>query len=116
MELWVKLSIWIGTFGFFKEFRPEDPYIVQYLTGHKMNFTDEQVNQVIFPVSTYTSLVELVFVFLITDWLRYKPVVILCALSGVIVQVMLIWGRGITAMRVSVCPNGRTSFFLDLPT
>jgi Reduced folate carrier. len=43
MELWVKLSIWIGTFGFFKEFRPEDPYIVQYLTGHKMNFTDEQV-------------------------------------------------------------------------
>ncbi|KAI5692596.1 hypothetical protein M8J76_009711 [Diaphorina citri] len=100
MELWVKLSIWIGTFGFFKEFRPEDPYIVQYLTGHKMNFTDEQVNQVIFPVSTYTSLVELVFVFLITDWLRYKPVVILCALSGVIVQVMLIWGRGITAMRI----------------
>uniref|UniRef100_A0A8D8MDZ1 Thiamine transporter 1 n=1 Tax=Cacopsylla melanoneura TaxID=428564 RepID=A0A8D8MDZ1_9HEMI len=100
MESWVKLSIWIGIFGFFKEFRPEDPYIIQYLTGPKMNFTDEQVNQIIFPVSTYTSMIELVFVFLITDWLRYKPVVVVCALSGVIVQIMLIWCRGVTAMQV----------------
>lgn len=100
MEQWMKLSIWIGTFGFFKEFRPEDPYIIQYMTGPKMNFTNEQVNQVIFPVSTYTSMIELVFVFLITDWLRYKPVVVVCALSGVIVQIMLIWCRGITAMQI----------------
>lgn len=100
MEPWVKLSIWIGMFGFFKEFRPEDPYIIQYLTGPRMNFTNEQVNQVIFPVSTYTSMVELVFVFLITDWLRYKPVVVVCALSGVIVQIMLIWCRGVTSMVV----------------
>ncbi|KAL1462570.1 hypothetical protein WDU94_014397 [Cyamophila willieti] len=100
MEAWVKLSIWIGIFGFFKEFRPEDPYITQYMTGPKMNFTSEQVNRVIFPVATYTSMIELVFVFLITDWLRYKPVVIVCAFSGVIVQIMLIWCRGVTAMQV----------------
>lgn len=96
MEPWVKLSIWIGAFGFFKEFRPEDPYITQYLTGPMMNFTDTEVNQVIFPVATYTSLCELVFVFLITDWLRYKPVVILCALSGVVTQAILIWCQGLT--------------------
>lgn len=33
----------IGAFGFLKEFRPEDPYISQYLVGPVMNLTDEEV-------------------------------------------------------------------------
>lgn len=41
---WLKLSIWIGTYGFLKEYRPEDPYITQYLTHAPMNFTDEEVS------------------------------------------------------------------------
>lgn len=40
---WLKLSVWIGTYGFLKEFRPEDPYITQYLTNSPMNFTEVEV-------------------------------------------------------------------------
>lgn len=43
MEKWLLLSIWIAVFGFLKEFRPEDPYITQYLMNPPMNFTNEQV-------------------------------------------------------------------------
>ena len=39
---WLKLSVWIGTYGFLKEFRPEDPYITQYLTNYR-NFTEQEV-------------------------------------------------------------------------
>ncbi|XP_065218297.1 thiamine transporter 1-like isoform X2 [Planococcus citri] len=90
---WLKLSIWIGTYGFLKEFRPEDPYITQYLTHDPMNFKDEEVYQDIFPVATYVSLSLLIVVFLLTDWLRYKPVIIMHAFSGIMMQVLLIWFR-----------------------
>lgn len=43
MESAYKLALWIGTFGFLKEFRPEDPYITQYLVGPVMNLSKEQV-------------------------------------------------------------------------
>jgi len=44
MENWLLQSIWIAVFGFLKEFRPEDPYITQYLTNPPMNFTNEEVS------------------------------------------------------------------------
>lgn len=44
MQNWLKLSLWIGAFGFLKEFRPEDPYITQYLVGPVMNLTESQVS------------------------------------------------------------------------
>lgn len=43
MEKWFVQSIWIAMFGFLKEFRPEDPYITQYMSSPPMNFTTEQV-------------------------------------------------------------------------
>lgn len=44
MEKWMIQSIWIAVFGFLKEFRPEDPYITQYLTNPPMNFTNNEVS------------------------------------------------------------------------
>lgn len=43
MENWLIQSIWISVFGFLKEFRPEDPYTIQYLTQPPMNFTNDEV-------------------------------------------------------------------------
>lgn len=102
MQSWLKLSLWIGTFGFLKEFRPEDPYITQYLVGPVMNLTEAQVNQEIYPVATYVCLAQLVVIFLLTDWLRYKPIVVMNAFSGVVSQAILIWGRGVPAMQECV--------------
>ncbi|XP_027851234.2 thiamine transporter 1-like [Aphis gossypii] len=100
MEKWLIQSIWIAVFGFLKEFRPADPYIIQYLTNPPMNFTNQEVNQEIFPVSTYTCLGVTIIIFLITDYLYYKPIVVLNALSSFTVQILLIFTRSKTNMMV----------------
>lgn len=47
MEKWLLQSMWISVFGFLKEFRPEDPYITQYLTNPPMNFTNQEVSAIV---------------------------------------------------------------------
>ncbi|VVC32109.1 Reduced folate carrier,Major facilitator superfamily domain [Cinara cedri] len=93
MERWLVQSIMISVFGFLKDFRPEDPYTIQYLTNTPMNFTNEEIIQEIFPVSTYTCVSVTVIIFLVTDYLRYKPILILGAISSVISQTFLIFAR-----------------------
>lgn len=55
-----------------------------------------------YPVATYVGLVEAVFVFLLTDLLCYKPIIIMIAVSGVISQGILMWARGLRAMQVFI--------------
>uniref|UniRef100_A0A8C9W7A0 Solute carrier family 19 member 3 n=1 Tax=Scleropages formosus TaxID=113540 RepID=A0A8C9W7A0_SCLFO len=64
------------TYGFFSSVKPLEPFLIPYLSGPDKNITAEQVNNQIFPVWTYSYLVVLIPVFLLTDYLRYKPVVI----------------------------------------
>lgn len=56
--------------------------------------------QEIYPVSTYTCLGLTVIMFLVTDYLRYKPIVVLNAISNCIVQIILIFCRTKTEMKV----------------
>lgn len=70
MKEYLKFSLALCTFGFFKEFRPTEPFIVDYYTTNK-NVTLEDVNQRIFPVNTYSYLAQIAIVFLITDYLRF---------------------------------------------
>lgn len=58
-----------------------------------------QVTNQIFPVWTYSYLALLVPVFLLTDWLRYKPVIVFqcCALFGT--NAMLLWLQGVGVMQ-----------------
>lgn len=56
--------------------------------------------QEIFPVSTYTCLGLTVIMFLVTDYLRYKPIVVLNAISSCVVQILLIFCRTKTEMKV----------------
>ncbi|KAK7873429.1 hypothetical protein R5R35_000214 [Gryllus longicercus] len=98
MEVWLKTTLLLCIFGFLKEFRPSEPFVTPYLTTYK-NFTEEQVNQEIYPVATYSYLCLLVLVFLVTDLLRYKPMIILLAVSGVITFCLLAFGNDIPAMK-----------------
>ncbi|XP_067009605.2 thiamine transporter 1 isoform X2 [Anabrus simplex] len=98
METWMRISLILCIFGFLKEFRPSEPYITPYLIENK-NFTNDQVNREIYPIGTYSYLSLLVVVFLVTDLLRYKPVIIILGLSGVMTWCLLIWGENIPAMQ-----------------
>jgi hypothetical protein len=58
--------------------------------------------EVIFSTGTYAYLVELVFVFLLTDLLRYKPVIVLDGIFAIITWSLLIWGKSMLQMQVMI--------------
>ncbi|XP_076282411.1 thiamine transporter 1-like [Lasioglossum baleicum] len=97
---WILISCILCVFGCFKEFRPSESFVTDYLTGPWKNFTFDQVNQEIFPVSTYSYFATLIVVFLITDFVRYKPVIILCGLSGAITFLLIIIGKDIATLQI----------------
>lgn len=60
-----------------------------------------QVNNEIFPVWTYADLAVQVPVFLLTDWLRYKPMVILQCVALFTTMAMTRWVTSVPGMQVS---------------
>lgn len=40
---WKTISLILCVFGFLKEFRPSEPFVTNYLTGHWKNLTEAQV-------------------------------------------------------------------------
>lgn len=97
---WMVISCILCVFGCFKEFRPSESFVTDYLTGPWKNFSQVEVNQEVFPVATYSYAATLVFVFLITDFVRYKPIIILCGLSGAITFLLIIFGQTILSLQI----------------
>ncbi|XP_046392180.1 thiamine transporter 1-like [Ischnura elegans] len=100
MELWLKVSLLLCMFGFCKELRPSEPFVTPYLVGPWRNFTTAEVNQLIYPVGTYSYLGLLVLVFLVTDILRYKAVILLDAICGIVTWSLLAWAPGLFAAQL----------------
>lgn len=53
-----------------------------------------------YPVGTYFSVFFVVIIFLVTDYLRYKPIMILNGLSGIASYSILLGSPGIIALQV----------------
>uniref|UniRef100_A0A3P9KWD0 Solute carrier family 19 member 3b n=1 Tax=Oryzias latipes TaxID=8090 RepID=A0A3P9KWD0_ORYLA len=83
MSCWAKLksSGWVypttilSLYGFFANCRVAEPFLTPYLIGPHKNIS-ENVTNYLFPIWTYSYLVFLLPVFLLTDFLRYKPLII----------------------------------------
>ncbi|XP_041667599.1 thiamine transporter 1 [Cheilinus undulatus] len=86
-------------YGFFSTVKPLEPFLIPYLTGPDKNLTSEEVNNQIFPVWTYSYLCLLVPVFLLTDWLRYKPVVVFQCAALLVTTAMIRWTQSVPAMQ-----------------
>lgn len=97
---WITISLLLSVFGFLKEIRPSEPFIYEFLIGQWRNITEEQVNQQVYPVGTYSYLGLLVLVFLITDLCRYKPLIVFSGLSGIVVWGMLLWTTGLLELQI----------------
>ncbi|XP_017857956.1 PREDICTED: thiamine transporter 2 [Drosophila arizonae] len=91
MQSWLKISLLLCLFGFFRELRPSEPFVTEYLAGDWGNVTTEQISQDVYPFGTYAVLAQLVIVFLITDLLRYKPIIVLSSIAGIILFSFLLW-------------------------
>ncbi|XP_050771377.1 thiamine transporter 1 [Gymnogyps californianus] len=86
-------------YGFFCSVRPSEPFLTRYLLVPHKNLSETQVFNEIYPVWTYSYLVLLFPVFLATDYLRYKPVVLLQGLSLIITWFMLLYAQGLRAIQ-----------------
>ncbi|XP_068809781.1 thiamine transporter 2-like isoform X2 [Struthio camelus] len=97
---WIYPTLILCANGFFSTMRPSEPFLTPYLTGPDKNLTIEEVTNQIFPVWTYSYLALLFPVFLITDYARYKPIIILQGVSFIITWLLLLFAHGVVAMQV----------------
>ena len=58
-----------------------------------------QVYHDVYPVWTYSYLAISLLVFLLTDLVRYKPVIVLEGFAYILTWALLLWGRGLPAMQ-----------------
>ncbi|XP_062852867.1 thiamine transporter 1 [Trichomycterus rosablanca] len=98
-ESWVYPTLLLCVYGFFSNLRPSEPFLTAFLLGPDKNLTETEVVNEIYPVWTYSYLVLLFPVFLATDYLCYKPVLILQAASFIITYTMLVKAQGVMAMQ-----------------
>uniref|UniRef100_A0A3P8SIH0 Solute carrier family 19 member 2 n=1 Tax=Amphiprion percula TaxID=161767 RepID=A0A3P8SIH0_AMPPE len=102
-------TLLLCVYGFFSNLRPSEPFLTAYLMGPDKNLTETQVVNEIYPIWTYSYLMLLFPIFLVTDYLRYKPVLLLQASSLVVTYVMLWKAEGLLAMQL-------LEFFFGLAT
>ncbi|XP_052067232.1 thiamine transporter 1-like [Mytilus californianus] len=101
---WKVLTFLVCLFGFLKEFRPSEAYMSAYLTGPWKNLTVEEINNEIYPIWTYAYLLWLVPVFLLTDYVRYQPMLVLEGATYIATWSILLWAQGALAFKfMEVC-------------
>ncbi|XP_053930162.1 thiamine transporter 2 [Cuculus canorus] len=106
---WIYPTVIICANGFFSAMMPSESFLTPYLTGPDKNLTIEEVTNQIFPVWTYSYLALLFPVFLITDYMRYKPILLLQGISFIITYLLLLFAHGVLAMQL-------VEFFYGLAT
>lgn len=89
--------------------RPSEPFLIPYLSEPSKNLTSTEITQEILPVWTYSYLVLLFPVFILTDYFRYKPVIVIQAISLIVTHVLLVFGQGKTAIQVAEFSFGLVS-------
>ncbi|XP_008302702.1 folate transporter 1-like [Stegastes partitus] len=96
---WKWAVMFLCLYGFMASVKPGEPFITPYLLSAEKNFTRVQVTNEITPVLTYSYMAVLVPTFLLTDLLRYKPVLVLQGLSQVAIWVLLLLGTTLLQMQ-----------------
>nr|XP_011724095.1 folate transporter 1 isoform X1 [Macaca nemestrina]XP_011724096.1 folate transporter 1 isoform X1 [Macaca nemestrina]XP_011724097.1 folate transporter 1 isoform X1 [Macaca nemestrina]XP_011724098.1 folate transporter 1 isoform X1 [Macaca nemestrina]XP_011724099.1 folate transporter 1 isoform X1 [Macaca nemestrina]XP_024645756.1 folate transporter 1 isoform X1 [Macaca nemestrina] len=100
LRSWRRLVCYLCFYGFMAQIRPGESFVTPYLLGPDKNFTPQEVTNKITPVLSYSYLAVLVPVFLLTDYLRYTPVLLLQGLSFVSVWLLLLLGRSVEHMQL----------------
>ncbi|XP_048005785.1 thiamine transporter 1-like isoform X3 [Leguminivora glycinivorella] len=98
---WVKITLILCAFGTLREIRPSEPFVTEFLSGEWRNVTSDQLFRDVYPVGTYSYMAVLIVIFLITDFLRFKPVIILSGLCGISIYAILLWTTSIEWLYVT---------------
>ncbi|BES89597.1 folic acid Hypothetical protein [Nesidiocoris tenuis] len=106
MESWRLLTLVLCSYGVFRELRPLDPFIVKFLSDTPLNFTHDQVFEKVLPLTVYSHWIWLVVLFLLTDMLRYKPVIVLNSITGIVIYALYSFCQSLFAMQVASSLTG----------
>ena len=88
-------------YGFFKEFRPSEPFLTEYLIDPRWgDITKNDLYSKVYPVYTYATFALVFPAFVLTDFLKYKPVIVLEGVAYIATWILLLWGNGVTAMQM----------------
>lgn len=96
---WNWAVMFLCFYGFMASLKPGEAFITPYLLSTEKNFTREEVTNEITPVLTYSYMVSLVPAFLLTDLMRYKPVLIVQGVSQVAIWLLLLLGTSLLQMQ-----------------
>ncbi|XP_076844944.1 solute carrier family 19 member 3b [Brachyhypopomus gauderio] len=94
---WTCPTALLSLYGFFANCRPAEPFLTPYLLENK-NISGHVVTNYLFPIWTYSYLAVLPLVFLMTDLLRYKPLVVLQGLFLVSNYLLLCFAFDLVAL------------------
>lgn len=95
---WLYATGLLCAYGFFKEMKPSEPFLNPYLTEVK-NFSNHETYDDIYPFWTYSYMIALFVVLLITDYLLYRPLIMTEALAYLVTRILLIWGSTVLQMQ-----------------
>lgn len=96
---WLFATLILCSYGFFKEFKPSEPFLTPFLVSDVKNFTKDELNSEVWPYSTYSYLIASLLVCLLTDIVRYKPVIVLESGCYLATRILIIWGVTIASMQ-----------------
>ncbi len=96
---WLFATLILCSYGFFKEFKPSEPFLTPFLVSNVKNFTNAQLSSEVWPYSTYSYLIASLLVCLFTDIVRYKPVIVLESGCYLATRILLIWGVTTASMQ-----------------
>ncbi|CAG9530365.1 unnamed protein product [Cercopithifilaria johnstoni] len=105
---WNIVPILLVLYGFLKDFKPGEPFLFKYQTNF-LNLTETQLNGEIYPYWTYSYLITLIPIFLLTDLLLYKPILILESIGYMVFRITLVFGSGIFLQQIGMSFYGVAS-------
>ncbi|XP_050524066.1 thiamine transporter 2-like [Daktulosphaira vitifoliae] len=112
MRTWKIISILVLVFSFFMELRPLDFYLDEYLT--EMNITTAQINEEIMPIREYGTLLSVLLTLTVTDYLLYKPVMLLNNVCGIFVYISLAVMPDILQLKITEVAMTRITAYSDV--
>ncbi|XP_022181646.1 thiamine transporter 2-like isoform X2 [Myzus persicae] len=90
MDHWKFITVMVTVFTFTVEIRPMDSFLTAYLTGPSVNATLNEVSNVFTPIRIYLGVIGSFLVFLSSDYLRYKPVMVFNGMLGIVAYANLV--------------------------
>ncbi|VDK50776.1 unnamed protein product [Anisakis simplex] len=105
---WSSIAILLVFYGFSKDFKPGEPFLFKY-QAEFLNLTEHQLNGEIYPYWTYFYLFSLIPIFLLTDILLYKPILILESIGYMVFRLTLVFGHGVFSQQVGMASYGIAS-------